>query len=288
MEKCIDTALKFVDIGIGVIPIRYRTKRPTFPWKEYQSKLPTRDELNEWFRSKFVNIATITGFSGMVVIDFDTPDIWKLWQLWINVKMPNLLHKTYRVSTRRGQHVYLFLENPPKRTLKIKNEDGQTLIDVKAAGGYCLAPPSIHPTGYKYQSFNQPSDIVTVASIHEVLPCMLVEKATEQVELPISSGFNGSRDVWSVTTEIDGDPISWIKDNRSILEFLSHAIPSGGSRWYKVLCPFHDDNTESGWIDTQRNRFGCQACLNGSLDVIDFYAMLKQVDRKQAIWELMR
>ena len=283
----LDASLQWHTLGIATIPIRYRNKRPMFAWKHCQNKLPEVEDIKEWFKSKFVNVAVITGYRGLVILDFDDPAMWQLWQSWINTKIPELLRQTYRVSTRRGQHVYLFLENPPERTLKIKNEDGRTLIDVKAKGGYCLAPPSIHPTGYKYQSHGKPSDIMTVASIHEVLPCILVEKATEQVELPVSNGFNGSHDIWSVTPEIDGDPISWIKDNRSVLEFFPHAQPSGGNRWYTVHCPFHSDNEPSGWLDAQRNRFGCQAgCVGSGLDIIDFFALLKNTDRSTAIREL--
>lgn len=284
----LDSALQWHTLGIATIPIRYRNKRPMFAWKHCQNKLPEVEDIKKWFKSKFVNVAVITGYRGLTILDFDDPAIWQAWQSWINVKIPELLRTTYRVSTRRGQHVYLFLENPPERTLKIKNEDGGTLIDIKAAGGYCLAPPSIHPTGHKYQSFNRPSDIMTVECLNGVLPCMLVEKANRQTELPsFNDSCSNGRDVWSVTPEVNGDPIRWIKQNRSIIEFFPNARPSGGNRWYAVLCPLHDDHSESGWIDSQRNRFGCQACLTGSLDVIDFYAMLKQVDRKQAIWELV-
>jgi hypothetical protein len=282
----LDTALQWHNEGIATIPIRYRSKRPMFPWKTYQEKLPDEADIKEWFKSKFCNMAVITGYRNLTILDFDTPDIWQLWESWINIQMPNLLCQTYRVKTRRGQHVYLFLENPPERTLKIRNEQNQTLIDVKAAGGYCLAPYSIHPSGHRYTGFNLPSNIVTVGSLDEVLPCMLMEKATAEIEIPQYQ--NGSCDIWSITPELqNGDAIAWIKSNRSVLEFFPHAVSSGGNRWYKVLCPFHNDHSESGWIDTQRDRFGCQACMNGSLDVIDLYAMLKKVDRKQAIRELL-
>lgn len=287
MEKCIDVALQFLDIGIATIPIKYRSKRPVFPWKPYQDKLPKIDDLKKWFESRFVNIAAITGFRKMIVVDFDNETIWQLWESWINLKMPELLSSTYKVKTRRGQHVYLFVENPPERTLSIKDDKNRTLIDVKT-NGYCLCPPSIHPSGHAYQAIGKPSDIITVESLECVLPQNLLEKASKEVEIPCI-GDNGSKiDVWSVTPNIQGvDLIQWIKQNRSILEFFPNAIPSGGDRWYKVLCPFHDDHNESGWIDVRRNRFGCQnQCVGRGVDIIDFYCLLKNVDRSQAIREL--
>lgn len=283
----LDAALQWNSLGIAAIPIKYRDKRPVFGWKQYQKELPKKEDLHQWFKSKFNNVAVITGHQNLVIIDFDNEAIWQLWESWINLKMPKLLPSTYRVKTRRGQHVYLFVENPPERTLKIKNDKNQTLIDVKAAGGYCLAPPSIHPSGHCYGSLNTPLDIFTVESLDCVMPQNLLEKAVHNdVTIPPYTGQQ-CNDVWNVTPCIGGDSIQWIKQNRSILEFFPNALPSGGDRWYKVLCPFHDDHNESGWIDVRRNRFGCQnQCVGRGVDIIDFYCLLKNVDRSQAVREL--
>ena len=291
----LDAALQWLEMGIAPIPIRYRNKRPVFAWKQYQSALPKADEIKSWFQSKFTNLAVITGHRGLVILDFDDPATWQLWQVWIESKNPVLLCQTYRVKTRRGQHIYLFVENPPDRTLAIKTQEDdpkkrRTLIDIKA-GGYCLCPPSIHPTGHIYTAINRPSDIMTVESLECVLPQSLLEKASKEVEIP-GIGCNGHSqlDPWQVTPTIQGiDPIKWIKQNRSIIEFFPHAQPSGGNRWYTVHCPFHNDNEASGWLDIQRNRFGCQAgCVGSGLDIIDFFALLQNVDRSTAVRELMR
>jgi len=287
----LDTALQWQQEGISTIPIRYRSKRPLFAWKKYQTQLPTETEIKEWFKSRFVNVAVITGFKGLSIIDFDNQAIWELWQSWINLKMPELLRKTYRVGTRRGQHVYLFLENPPDKTLSIKDDQNNTLIDIKAAGGYCLAPNSIHPSGHQYAGFNKPSGIMTVESLECVLPKSLLEKALKEVEIPCMVGGNNAKiDPWQITPDMQiENPIQWIKQNRSILEFFPNAQPSGANRWYTVLCPFHNDNQASGWLDVRRNRFGCQAgCVGSGIDLIDFYALLKNISRKESVRELAK
>lgn len=290
--QLIDHAMQWHNLGIAPIPVRYRNKRPLFAWKQYQNKLPKTDEIKSWFQSKFVNLAVITGHRGLVIIDFDDLATWQLWQVWIADKNPVLLSQTYRVKTRRGQHIYLFVENPPDRTLSIKTQEDdpkkrRTLIDIKV-GGYCLCPPSIHPSGHVYTAINKPSDIMTVESLECVLPQNLLEKAAKEVEIPCIVGGSSETDVWNVTPTIQGlDAIQWIKQNRSIIEFFPHAQPSGGNRWYTVRCPFHSDNEPSGWLDVQRNRFGCQAgCVGSGIDIIDFFALLKNVDRSTAVREL--
>lgn len=292
--KILDCALQWHESGIATIPIHYRSKRPVYGWKQYQDKLPQIDEIKTWFSSRFVNLAVLTGNRGLCIIDFDDPAIWQLWQPWINGKIPELLTHTYRVKTRRGWHIYLFVDNPPDRTISIRtNEENsknrRTLIDVKV-NGYCLTVPSVHPSGHVYTALGKPSDIMTINSLEDVLPCILLERALAEIEIPqYTNGVNGHADPFeSVPTSANGDPIQWIKSNRNILEFFPNAVPSGGSRWYKTLCPLHDDHSESGWIDVQRQRYGCQTCLNGSLDIIDFYALLKNISRQESIRDLAR
>lgn len=290
-QSAYESAVEWIGMGIAPIPIFYRDKKSKIKWKDYQDTLPCIGELKQWFTSRFCNLAIITGHRNLVVIDFDDLATWQLWQSWIDIKMPELLRQTYRVKTSRGQHIYLFVEDAPDRTLKIKTDDNRTLIDVKAAGGYVLTAPSIHPTGHVYQAINRPSDIMTVSCLKDVLPSMLLERALSDVEIPeATNGVNGHIDPFkAVPTSIQGDPISWIKRNRNILEFFPNAVPSGGNRWLKVICPLHEDHNESGWIDLQRQRFGCHAgCAGRGVDIVDFLCLLKGIDRKGAISELAR
>lgn len=275
---------QWLDIGIAVIPCRYRSKRPVFAWRKYQAELPTEDDLKEWFKSRFVNVAIITGWQGLTICDFDDWQTWQVWENWITIKYPNLLNTTYQVKTSRGMHVYFLIENPPERTMKLPK------IDVKAAGGYCLIPNSIHPSGHQYRAISNDLQLARIERIEDVIPGMLLSNAVQDVIIPpCPVSHNRPVDIWNIAPESNNDRIDWIKSNRNILEFFPNAIPSGGNgRWYKVICPLHNDHAESGWIDTERNRFGCQACLNKSLDVIDLFGLLRGVDRKTAIYELSR
>ncbi len=264
----------WLDRGIATIPIGYCSKRPVLAWKHYQSQLPTKHELKRWFNRKYINIAIITGHQNLVIIDFDSMAVWELWQ-----SSSFNIDNTYRVKTSRGMHVYLYITNPPERTLKLAS------IDVKAAGGYCLCPPSIHPSGHAYTALNG-DYIATVDNLNDVLPCMMLEQAQKPIEIP-KLPQNNDHDPWHIPVQINGNSIAWIKSNVDVLSFFPGARQSSNDgRWYTVLCPFHDDSTKSGWIDTERQKYGCMACLNGSLDVIDLVCLLENINRSEAIKKL--
>lgn len=269
----LNIALQWHDQGIATIPIGYKSKRPTLAWKQYQTKLPTKHELKRWFDRKYVNIAIITGWQDLVIIDFDNIAIWELWQLWANDSPA-----TYRVKTARGVHVYYFIKNPPQNTLKMPG------IDVKAAGGYCLIPPSIHPTGAKYLRMGDDS-ITTVNCLEDVLPSGLLEQAQKPIQMPKNN--NGTCDPWNIPANGNSNSIQWIKTNRNILEmFPSAKQTSRDGRWYSDYCPLHKDRHRSFWIDIVRQKCGCQACLNQSLDIIDLVCLIENIDRGSAIRRL--
>ena len=70
----IGIADQFVSHGISVIPIRVDgSKAPSLTsWKSYQDRLPTKQELADWFRSA-MGIGAVTGqlSGGLEILDFD-------------------------------------------------------------------------------------------------------------------------------------------------------------------------------------------------------------------------
>jgi hypothetical protein len=59
MSDILNAALRYADSGFSVIPLRAKTKISAFPWKEYQSRIATSEEIEEWFKTdKNYNIIT--------------------------------------------------------------------------------------------------------------------------------------------------------------------------------------------------------------------------------------
>ncbi len=114
-----------------------------FNWKEYQERLPTVEEITKWFtENPLANIAIITGkVSNIVVFDLDSEEAEKY------ADEKGGFPTTVRAKTGKGYHVYV--KHPG---IDIHNRINKSLkIDIKADGGYVVAPPSIHGSGAQYQ-----------------------------------------------------------------------------------------------------------------------------------------
>lgn len=280
----LQTAQFWKKLGIACIPIRYRDKRPALPeWGYYQSILPSDTELLQWFSKPFINIAIITGWRNLVIIDFDSDTEYERWLLWIaRRQIYRFIRQTLIVRSARGYHVYITTRQPAQNA-KLPG------IDIKARGGYVLTPPSIHPSGVPYQVVS--GDLpLRIEALSDILPPELLASHTElpkPVLIPTLSPQNS--DPWDSAENLfqpGKDLIQKIKDNYRIESFFKR-LYGKNSRWKMTHCPFHNDSNPSFWIDTKRQLCGCFAgCTLQPYDVIDLYARLHNLSVKDAIWIL--
>ena len=138
----LDQALRFLAMGLSVIPVRARDKRPSITWKPYQTRKPTVEEVTAWFSGHDdLNLAIITGaVSGVVVVDADSAEAVS----WMQAHHPSPI----RSKTAKGSH-YLFAH--PGHEIRNGARLGGMALDVRGDGGYIVAPGSIHPNGSVYQ-----------------------------------------------------------------------------------------------------------------------------------------
>ena len=127
--------------GYSVIPVG-KDKRPLIDWKEFQTRYPTDEELEKWFSDGKSNIAIVTGpISGIAVLDIDGEEGQE------SIKKYNLfIPPTPCVKTGKGYHYYFKYQDGVRNFTK--RYPG---IDLRGEGGYVVAPPSIHPSGMKYE-----------------------------------------------------------------------------------------------------------------------------------------
>jgi putative DNA primase/helicase len=104
-------------------------------------------QIEAWWRKwPDANIGIATGaVSGLIVIDIDGAD--GLAMLQSLVAQHGVLPRTAIVKTARGWHLYFSLPTPCP---PIPCSTGKGL-DVRADGGYVIAPPSRHASGHIYQ-----------------------------------------------------------------------------------------------------------------------------------------
>lgn len=265
----LETAFDWLVQGFSVIPIKFKDKSPALSgWKIYQTQLPTYGELAQWFSNQQRNIALITGWNDLVVIDFDNMDVFWTWYALLPLQ-------TYMVKTARGVHVYLKIAEP----IHSKHTD---FIDIKAGGGYVLIPPSIHPTGYIYQVLSSAS-ILSINTLSEVLPEQLlsIERQPDPIKpAPIETN------IWeSIENPFTGqaDLLNKIRQHHKIETFFPGAIETG-QHWLTTNCPFHSDKHPSFWIDTNKQLCGCfSGCTPKPLDIVNLVAKLHRLSNKEAI-----
>lgn len=153
-SRLLDWAQFYVHIkGYSVIPLVPKDKFPdatVLPmgqdgkptWKPFETEKPTDDNLVRWFSGggRNRNIAIIGGqVSGLTFIDCDTTEAVER----MNQEQPD---KTGKVRTGKGLHLYCRFV--PELRNMTKFLPG---TDLKTEGGYVVAPPSIHPTGKRYE-----------------------------------------------------------------------------------------------------------------------------------------
>jgi len=169
----LEIARKMVASGISVIPIG-TAKRPAIPWKEFQSRLPSEEELKEWYSTPDKHgigmpCGKVSG--NLEVIDFDIRDHKDLVQS-ANAYCQNVFvsdpdfpfEKIARVKTPHGLHLVYRCESPVEGSHKLlqgRGEGGtlQTLIETRGEGGYVLcagSPAHCHPSGALYQHLDGP------------------------------------------------------------------------------------------------------------------------------------
>ena len=107
-------------------------KLATVKWKQYQTRLPTLDELHGW---QWDGLGIITGaVSNLVAVDCDSMDEAK--RFWTMGGKSLTM-----VRTRRGVH--FFFSHPGHRVknrTKVKTQFGT--YDIRGDGGLVVAPPS--------------------------------------------------------------------------------------------------------------------------------------------------
>lgn len=120
-----------------------KCKQPIIPsWADYQKRLPTKNEVLSWFEENpLANIGIVTGnVSNIAVFDFDSQKAIEYAQ------DKGGFPTTSIAETGKGLHVYVKYPD-----FKVSNSSNRDLgLDIRADGGYVVAPPSEHGSGRVY------------------------------------------------------------------------------------------------------------------------------------------
>jgi len=283
----IETVLRFAE-ETSVIPVLPRSKIAAVPWREYQSRQPTLDELAHWFLPERFNVGILTG--SLVVIDFDNLvafDVWRAFSMSGSPKARDIAQYGYKVLTSRGVHVYVKCAEHVRTTKIIGG-------DIKAHTGYVLGTGSIHPSGIRYRAIDDDAPIFSVVQLSEILPDFFLSEQLGQ--LPTT------RTTQLEPPPLPDDPLACLDTPRppvitehvksrtrveNLLD-MSRALQTGPHK-FLINCPFHDDEHPSFWVDTQLQLCGCfSGCTRKPLDAINLYARLYNLSNRDALFALSR
>lgn len=115
-------------------------KHPRIPWREFQERRPTEEEVERWWtETPSANIVLVCGrVSGVVVVDVDSRD-----------KLEDLGRHVYTATSKTGRGFHLFYRYP--EGVEIKTQVIAEGIEVKSDGACVNLPPSLHPSGVRYE-----------------------------------------------------------------------------------------------------------------------------------------
>ena len=133
--------------GWSPIPIKERSKEPNLhELRPYLNRKATKEELETW---RWSGVGIVTGpLSGVLVLDVDGPEGEAELQKYRHPVTP-------MVRTASGG-LHLYFKHPEQHVRTgIRVAPG---LDVKASGGYVVAPPSVGPNGRPYEWIVSPEE----------------------------------------------------------------------------------------------------------------------------------
>jgi hypothetical protein len=170
---------EYIGRGWSIIPIRTGDKRPLVRWEEFQDRHASEAEACGWLRQwPQAGIAVVTGgISGLIVVDVD-PGHRGDESLEKLEREHGALATTVECRTGGGGR-HLYFAHPGE---VIRNKVGLAPgIDIRADGGYVVAPPSLHASGLRYAWIEgRTPDVTGIAPLPEWILRRAIEEPTRR------------------------------------------------------------------------------------------------------------
>ena len=149
----LDWARYYRRLGLTPLPVKPGTKRPLVKWEEHQMRQPTLTEMERWNWSGGIGIVT----NGLICVDCDSGGEQLLKgkdfpASWTARTGSGGLHRYFRAN---GQ--------PGRNAVAILKEDGKGQVDIRADGGFIVAPPSTHAATGKPYTWLLPPGFIPLA-----------------------------------------------------------------------------------------------------------------------------
>ncbi len=139
MSLLLEGALRYASYGWPIFPCEERGKKPLTS-HGFQDATTNERKIRKWWRTTpNANIGAPTGHA-FIALDADNADAIE-WGKSQGLGEP---------TSKTGRGVQWFFRTP---SFKVRNSAGKFYpgVDVRGHGGYVILPPSIHPSGKRYE-----------------------------------------------------------------------------------------------------------------------------------------
>ena len=185
-----DAALQYIHDGYSVVPIREGEKAPAITWADYQRRIPTEIEIDQWFSDNHNQIGIVCGcVSGnLVVFDFDG----EKWNELLNdfeAAFPELANTRVVITGSGKAHIYVrCTELTEDITREVRTFPDKGEVELRANNHYVLAPPSIHPSGgdYRFRNPEVPILAIPLQRLNEIINWL--NEGRRQTPPPVEQG----------------------------------------------------------------------------------------------------
>lgn len=174
MSELKQAALHYASLGLAVFPLQEKEKKPLPGGHGCKDATTEAGRVAAWWdRLPNANIGIATG-DGLLVVDLDRKadaDGAQSLTDWENAHGKKLPHDTWIASTGSGgTHLFYRIAGQQKNRANLLPG-----VDIRADGGYIVAPPSVHPNGGVYQWITSP-DVCHLAEANDAVQALLSEK----------------------------------------------------------------------------------------------------------------
>jgi hypothetical protein len=222
----LEMALAYRDLGWSVVPQQTKTKQTLVKWKPFQERLPTKQEIQEWFhRWRKAGLAVVLGpISDLFVVDVDGPEAHAA--LIAHLGAVPLAPKVLSGSGKPDRY-HLFFRDPGVPT-KAKQTPWHPTLEFRGNRGIVVLPPSLHQSGnrYRWAPGLSPNDLALPA----VPPLIL--KTLRDLATPKTPPQQTLRQ----PTSDDGNSLPGSRSTRAFLRGDYADGPNWNSRLFEAAC----------------------------------------------------